>query len=401
MTRASWAAFLALLIFTMGTSIITPLLPLYQERFDLSNGEATLLFATYTGAVVPTMLIMGNVSDSVGRKRVLLPAIAIMTAASLVLGLAGGVPELFIGRALQGVAIGSFLGVGSAFVVDGARPDGKAIAAGFAGVGFRVGFGLGPGIAGLVAEYAANPLRTPWLGHAALMLVAAAAVLVAPETIASRVRWRARISVGVPTGQMAGFATFLAPAAFLLSFMDGTVLSVVPLYMVDRLGVENIALVGLVGFLVLAAGGVAPLFGGRVDPRRAVMVGVVLGAASTLLIVAAAGAGTVAFVLVAAALIGLTNGVILVGATVICGISVPIEERGKLMSALYMCAYAGTLPTVALGYLSEAIGLTAALGVFSACAFVLAAFVVIVGGRTYRTVTPYVEVTPGTRDAPA
>jgi MFS family permease len=393
-TRASWAAFLALLIFTMGTSIITPLLPLYQERYDLTNGEATLLFATYTGAVVPTMLIMGNVSDSIGRKRVLMPAIAILTAASLVLGLAGGVPELFIGRALQGIAIGSFLGVGAAFVVDGARPDGKAVAAGFAGVGFRVGFGLGPGIAGVVAEYAADPLRTPWLGHAALMLVAAGAVLVAPESISSRVRWRARISVGVPKGQLAGFATFLAPAAFLLSFMDGTVLSVVPLYMVAELDVDNIALVGLAGFLVLAAGGVAPLFAAWVDPRRAVMVGVVLGAASTVLIVAASAAGTVALVLLAATLIGLTNGVILVGATVICGISVPVEERGKLMSALYMCAYSGTLPTVALGYLSQGIGLTSALAVFTVCAFALAAFVVLVGGRIYRTVTPYIDVTP-------
>ena len=45
MTRSSWTAFVGLLIFTMGTSIITPLLPLYQERFDLSNGDLTLLFA--------------------------------------------------------------------------------------------------------------------------------------------------------------------------------------------------------------------------------------------------------------------------------------------------------------------------------------------------------------------
>ena len=33
MTRWSWAAFTALLVFTMGTSIITPLLPLYVERY--------------------------------------------------------------------------------------------------------------------------------------------------------------------------------------------------------------------------------------------------------------------------------------------------------------------------------------------------------------------------------
>ena len=56
MTRWSWFAFTALLIFTMGTSIITPLLPLYQDDFGLSNGTLTLLFATYSATVVPTML---------------------------------------------------------------------------------------------------------------------------------------------------------------------------------------------------------------------------------------------------------------------------------------------------------------------------------------------------------
>ena len=68
-----------------------------------------------------------------------------------------------------------------------------------------------------------------------------------------------------------------------------------------------------------------------------------------------------------------------------------LVERGKLISALYTCAYAGTLPVVALGYLSQAIGLTAALGVCSLAALSLAAFVVLVGGRNFRTVVPHPE----------
>ena len=74
MTRWAWSATLALLIFTMGTSIVTPLLPLYQTRFSLSDGQITLLFAAYTLTVVPTMLVMGGISDRIGRKRVMLPA---------------------------------------------------------------------------------------------------------------------------------------------------------------------------------------------------------------------------------------------------------------------------------------------------------------------------------------
>jgi MFS family permease len=395
MTRWAWSATLALLIFTMGTSIVTPLLPLYQTRFSLSDGQITLLFAAYTLTVVPTMLVMGGFSDRIGRKRVMLPAMVSVTLASVVLAFAQNVPMLFAGRVLQGLAIGSFLGVGTAFIVDHARPREKAWSAMVAGLAFRLGFGLGPGLAGIIAQNSNEPIRRPFEGHVLLMVIAFLAFAVTPETVRrlprdrSGGRWRPQ--VGVPAGQMAGFATFLAPAAFVLGFLDATLLSVVPLYMVAVLGVHNLILIGLVGFLELGLGGVPPLFARNMPPRRAVMIGVGGGAVASLLVVSASQLHSVTFVLIAAAAIGLLNGLTLQGATAICGVSVPITERGKLVSALYMCAYAGTIPTIALGYLAQGIGITPALAIFSVAAIVLAACVIVIGGRVYREVVPYVE----------
>jgi MFS family permease len=397
MTRAAWTATIALLIFTMGTSIVTPLFPLYQQQFSLSDGQVTLLFAAYTLTVVPTMLIMGGVSDRYGRRRVMFPAMICITTASLVMAFASNVEMLYTGRILQGLAIGSFLGVGTAFIVDHAKVGRKAWAAIVAGLAFRLGFGLGPGMAGVVAQHSSQPIRTPFEIHVVLMVFAFIAFAVTPETIrrastdrASLGRWK--IQVGVPAGQMAGFATFLAPAAFTLGFLDATLLSVVPLYMATSLHVHNLALIGLVGFLELGLGGVTPLFARNVPPRRAVMWGTGGGALASLLVVTASTASSVGLVLVAAAVIGLLNGLTLQGGTSICGTSVPIRERGKLLSALYMCAYAGTIPTIALGYLAQAIGLTAAVGVFSAGAILLACFVILVGGRVFREVVPYQEI---------
>jgi MFS family permease len=390
MTSGSWKAFIALLIFTMGTSIITPLIPLYAERFDLSAGTLSLLFATYTATVVPTMLIMGGLSDRVGRKRVMLPAMACISAASLLFALADSVPLLFAGRVLQGLAIGGFLGVGAAFVVDHAPPDRRARAALFAAVGFRLGFGLGPGLAGVVAEYSGDDIHRPFWGHLALMGVAILAVLLAPETVPRR-RARIEARVGVPEGQMRGFATFLGPAGFLMSFLDAALLAIVPLYIVQTLGVHNVAVAGLVGFLILGMGGLTPLVLGRVEPRRAMMAGVAISSVSSLLVVAASTADTVALVIVAAGVIGFTNGLILQGGTAICGITVPLRDRGKLISAFYMCCYAGTIPIVGLGYLANAIGLTKALAAWSAVALALAAFVLLVGGRAFRRVIPHID----------
>jgi MFS family permease len=120
-------------------------------------------------------------------------------------------------------------------------------------------------------------------------------------------------------------------------------------------------------------------------------------AALSFLIVASSQVDAVGLVVFAAGAIGFINGFILYGGTVIAGTIVPIEERGKLMSLLYTFAYAGTVPTVALGYLGDAIGLSGSLLIFSIAASAIALFVLLVGRRLFREVVPYVEevvVTP-------
>ena len=390
MTRGAYLALVALLVFTMGTSIITPLLPLYAGQFHLSNGTLTLLFATYTATVVPTMLVAGSASDRLGRKRVLLPAMLVLTCASLVFAFTESVSMLFVGRVLQGLAVGMFLGVGTAFVVDHAIPAKRALAAMAAGAFFRLGFGLGPGMAGLVAQYWGDPIHRPFEVHLVLLAVGIGCVILASETVPRR-RYKFEIRVGVPKGQMRGFAGFMAPAAFTMSFMEGTVLSIVPLYLYETLGERNVAIAGLCGFLVLGVGGMTPLVTRNVPPRLAVMIGLGVSAVVTWLIAIAAVGGSALLVVVAAGIIRFVNGMILQGATVICGTVVPLQERGKLLSSLYMCAYAGTVPAVGLGYLSLSIGLTATLVVFSIAACVLAAWVIVFGRRLFPRVIPYEE----------
>ncbi len=402
MTLGSWKALIGLLVLTMGTSTLTPLLPLYQQHFNISTGTATLLFVTYTITVVPTMLIAGNLSDRLGRKRLLIPAMVTMTLASVVFALAESVPLLFAGRVLQGLAIGGFLGVGAAFVVDHARDDSKALAAALAGVFFRLGFGLGPGFAGILAQYGPNPRHTPFEAHVLLMLVGILLVSTASETLMRQKEpGPFRIRIGVPSGQAFGFMTFVAPATFLMSFIEGTFLSVVPIFVFDTLNVRNLAVVGLIGFLTLALGGLAPFLARGLDPRKAIMIGVSTSSLLSFLIVASSQLDSIYVVLFAVSIIGVTNGFILFGGTVICGTIVPIEQRGKLMSLLYCCAYAGTIPTVALGYMADQIGLPATLTAFSCVAVAIAAFVLLVGSRAFRQVVPWRPVVVAHETPPA
>ena len=63
----------ALLIMTMGANLPAPLFPLYQVHFGLNSLEITVLYAIYAAALIPTLLLIGPLSDQVGRRPVIVP----------------------------------------------------------------------------------------------------------------------------------------------------------------------------------------------------------------------------------------------------------------------------------------------------------------------------------------
>ena len=75
MTRV-WRTWVVLLFFAVGTSLITPLIPLYQRELGFNDTVVTLFLGMYVLALVPSMLTLGQFSDQVGRRPVLLGAIA-------------------------------------------------------------------------------------------------------------------------------------------------------------------------------------------------------------------------------------------------------------------------------------------------------------------------------------
>ena len=76
-----WRTWAVLVLFALGTSLITPLIPLYQERLGFNDTVVTLFLGCYVSALVPSMLTLGQLSDQVGRRPVLLGALAALAAA--------------------------------------------------------------------------------------------------------------------------------------------------------------------------------------------------------------------------------------------------------------------------------------------------------------------------------
>lgn len=146
--RGFWPVWTAVAVDLLGFGIIIPLLPLYAERFGASAFTIGLLFASYSLAQFVFSPIWGRISDRVGRRPILLVTIAGSAIGSLVLGLAGSLPMLFVGRILDG-ASGASVAVARATVSDVANSDQRPRLMGLLGAAFGLGFVIGPSLGAL------------------------------------------------------------------------------------------------------------------------------------------------------------------------------------------------------------------------------------------------------------
>ena len=104
--------------------------------------------------MLAALLLLGRLSDRIGRKPVLLPGLAPAAASSLVFLIPDSVPALFVGRLLSGLSAGVFTGAATATMVDLAPESGRARAGLLAAMVTMLGLGLGPVVAGLLADAA-------------------------------------------------------------------------------------------------------------------------------------------------------------------------------------------------------------------------------------------------------
>ena len=96
----------------------SPLYGTYRELWGFSPIVLTLVFAVYAFGVLTSLLLAGRVSDDVGRRPVLLVALASLLVVSVVFMAAQSVAWLFVARGLQGLATGLALAAASAAMID-------------------------------------------------------------------------------------------------------------------------------------------------------------------------------------------------------------------------------------------------------------------------------------------
>lgn len=372
---AAFAAVAAVFtLFTTASSAPSPLYVVYQHDWGFSATTLTVVFAVYVFGLLASLLTLGGLSDHVGRRPVLLAAIA-LEAVSLVLFLAAGsVPVLMIARAVQGVATGAAMATAGATLVD-LNPQHAPRRAGVVnGVGPISGLALGALGSGALVQFAPMPTHLVYAVLLGGMVLAALAVYVIPET--SPLRPGAVTSLaprlGVPTRLRRDILALL-PILTASWALGGLYLSLGPSVAASLFGLSNHLIGGLVVTLLCGTGALAAFLLRAAPGNRVLTAASFLLFAGTAVSLAGVEMSNVALAASGTAIAGVGFG----AASLACfgtlaRLAAP-TERGQLFAVVYVLAYlAFSVPAVAAGFATTSAGLHPTTVVYCLVVIVLA-----------------------------
>lgn len=350
----------AFLVTMLGTTLPTPLYPGYQTAFGFSQLIITVIFAAYAVGVIAALLVAGRWSDQLGRRPLLFAGLTAAALSDLVFLGAEGLSSLLAGRVLSGMSAGIFTGTATVAVVESAPAAWKRTATFVATAANMGGLGLGPVVAGALAEYVAWPLHLAYAVHLGLLVIAVLGVAVAAETVTRPPRIRLRVQrLKVPAevrgvfmpAVIAGFAGFAV-----LGFFTATA----PAFMAQVLGHENLLAIGLVAGCVFFASTLGQLAQDRLPPARRLPLGCAVVIVGALVVGAGLALATLWVFLLGALVVGLGQGIAFRAGLGAVAAACPMNQRGAVTSTFFVIVYVAiSIPVVGIGVVARLVGLQA------------------------------------------
>ncbi len=392
-----------LVLFLAASAAPTPLYRVYQARWGFSATTLTAVFAVYVVFLLMTVLILGSLSDYVGRRPVIIAALVVDTAACVLFLLADGPGSLFAARALQGVAVGLAATALGAALLD-LRPAGSLAPLVTSNAG-TVGLALGALGTSVLVQYGPVPTKLVWwlLLGAILAAIFLIAVLPEPGTVRPGALASLKPDISVPRPARGTFAR-AAPCLVAVWALGGFYLSLGPSLAAQLSGSHNLLWGGVITFLLTGLGAVtASAF--RNSAPMAVMLGGCLGLLSGAVVtIAAIAISTPALLVAGTVLAGLGFGPGNLGAYRVIMARAAASNRAGMISAISTVNYlAFGLPALLAGIATSHFGLHHTALVYSIAIALLAA--VAAGGvlfesrarstRAPRAAAPRTELPPG------
>lgn len=366
-------SFLALGLFmvTFAVNLQAPLYDAYASESDVGATAVTVAFAAYVGGLMPTLLLLGGLSDRIGRRIPIALALILGTVATTLLVQAPSWISLVIARFILGIGTGLATTAGTAYMTEILGADRAKNAAlivtsatslGFGGGALATGISLGlQGHTLLPASYVALIVAAPVLALIALTL---------PRIDKPRPVSLVRLPV-FPTG------TWVFGAAMALAWSTtGMTIAVVPLELAENnLG----GWTGLVIFLAIFVGFLCQPIARRMTNGRALALGFILIPLGFLVLLAGVWMKVLAFVLLGTCITSAASyGFTYLASLAEVSLRAP-DDRARATAGLFVYAYFGfSLPVIASGALADMLGLLTAMVMFAVAQVTVTALIVLV-----------------------
>jgi MFS family permease len=389
-----WLIALVFVIAMAFGTVPAPLYPLYQARSGFSTFMITVIFAVYAVGVVISLLLAGHVSDWLGRRKILIPALGLELVAAAIFLTAPSLPGLIVARLVTGLGIGMLTATATAHLhelhtrhrpaASGQRFEAVATAANIGGIG------LGALVSGVLAQYVDGPLRTPYLVFAGLLLLSIVAVLLTPETVDEKlVRPTYRPQrISADHGDRPGYIA-AAAAGFASFAVFGVFTSVAPGFVGGTLHHPSPAIAGLVVFAVFGPAAAAQTLTSRMRPDVKLATGLAAQALGLVVLTVSMHATNLPAFLVGGAITGIGAGMLFKAAVGAVATMAAPAMRGEALAGLFLISYLGlSLPAVGIGIVTRYVTATTAMTSLAVVLLVLLGVVATLSRRRDREPVP-------------
>lgn len=358
----------------MATTEPTPLYAFWERSYGFGSITTTLVFATYAVGVIGALLFAGRDSDVDGRRPVLIACAALSALSSVLFLVADGLALLFTARLVSGLSAGLATAAATATLVDlaGTAPLWSRVVPGAVNL---LGLGIGPVLGGLLAQFAADPVRSPFYVHLGVLAVSVVVALgfayrdrprrTGPVMIVSRPQ------LGLPGS---GRGTFIAAAlgGFTTFALLGLFTALVPTFLGTVIGQHQPWVTGASVSLLFAVAVLTQLAIRGVPARLAIELGLSVLIAGLAVLTASLAVASYPLFLAGTVISGVAAGAAFSGGLATALSEAGEGERGQVSSLFFLIAYIGlTIPVIGAGF---GVAHTSILTTFVVVGAVLAVF---------------------------
>jgi len=382
---------LAFVAVALAVGAPSPLFVLYEQEWGFAPWLLTVAFAIYAVTLLITLLVAGSLSDHIGRRPVLIGALALQVVAMLMFLFATDIGWIIAARSVQGVATGAAMSTFTAALVELAPEKQKKLGATIGSTAPVGGIALGAFFTGLAVQFASAPTVLVFVTLALLFAAGIVVVAASPETVRRRPGAMRSLVPRLVIPRAARGEFVGAIPLFLATWMlAGLFIGLSPSILHGVFHLDSGLLNGAIVAVPPAVGAVAGLALTRAPARRttvwamaAIVAGIVLAGAGI--------AGAILPLLFAGATVaGAGFGAGFSAMLRILAPLAPNDKRAELFAGIFLVSYlAYGVPALVAGELIATVGLLpTVLGYAVAIAAAAIVALMVQAARVRRELTP-------------